>query len=554
MPGYQVANANENDGDGDGNAIVPTVTGHAFVISDTQGTPEKRKKTVPLKAGTEVSIIEKTETDYRIIAKIDGTDKILHVPFTSLLVSPNKLSETTPTIQKDVQQANIDPSEDSLTDSFYYGLTNKTLKDFSTDSLFINYTNLDASLRPGFSAVISQMLLSGVSWETGRDFKGASVTENLVLNFTDLRTRSTGLNETVLTKYAGKHVVFRFSRIPTTTEVAGTFRNIMLIEEVGEEKQDPRTDADLKIKFDAHSFKIQPKAEQVERSNGTQVTKEDYLEWKPEELRQLYLAIDRIPDKTLNFINGYTFARQAANPNPNVRAQTESHWDAIVVYDSAVNFGAARYGDDGSTTFANRLQFTITHEIGHAIDYAPLNAADDVRTEIRGRLNSAYTQTTISWAPYKAASDAFDLKYKKFETGKTGNVTNYNFGSDTQASKQFAIDKKNKQALLDAYNKDKAVYDGINAEYTKADTDYKSKTRFSGEKYNDVTKAWEETDTDFDKALKDPSESARTTAYSNTNDKEAFAEAFTLYTTNPKQLQMLSPLMYNYFATNFPAN
>ncbi len=195
--------------------------------------------------------------------------------------------------------------------------------------------------------------------------------------------------------------------------------------------------------------------------------------WSQEQFNILMQALNLIPQSVLTAVAGITFERSG-----NVQDQAEAgHYDmdahSITVRSSAFDPSLARYG---SYTEATRV---ISHEVGHALDYAALRTA---------------------WTAYEGSGNAQAL-----ERTRTSSGLRYSLNEEDNI---FEItESADSNAFRRAVEADRAQTGGRSMPQS-------------------------------------------ITTYGATNWEENYAEAFSMYITDPETFRLLRPNTYRYFQQN----
>jgi hypothetical protein len=204
--------------------------------------------------------------------------------------------------------------------------------------------------------------------------------------------------------------------------------------------------------------------------------------WRQDTSTLLRKSLLLLPSAALTAGSGLTFvqsgagsAAEAGNYNPDS--------DTVTIHDNAFRDSNVRAGD------LPEAVATIAHEIGHALDLRPLQAA----------WNTASAAGTVqSWAALPASRSLSGSRWRALP----GSKNEFERGGE-------------KGATVDTGFRQAATADGF-------------------------------------KVGTSASISGGVTDYGNTNWEEAFAEAFALYATDPALLKSLRPKTHEYFAKRYP--
>jgi Domain of unknown function (DUF4157) len=235
--------------------------------------------------------------------------------------------------------------------------------------------------------------------------------------------------------------------------------------------------------------------------------------YKDAELDALRAALAQIPDAQLAIVDGLTFARDTASTeDPTADGDYQYKTHTVTMYDKAFPATQTRVKGPGSVASDSATR-AIVHEIGHAIDLAPIRKA---------RLEQA------------KADAAVEALYKKYRDPKKPTELKYPTGGaeeeevKTVLGAQEAADKKVLAAR--SLSGSKTVKKGTDFEDVIG-TDVK------GIKFREA-------------AAKDGGKAV--TAYGSKDFQEAFAEAYSLYITAPNTLKALRPNVFDYLDQNLP--
>jgi len=322
-------------------------------------------------------------------------------------------------------------------------------------------SGIDAKIQPGLLNIAGTIF--------GDAFRPNSVT-NLALD---------------LSKYGGVNGVYRFALIQRKTAP----KLQLVIEVVSSSPPANVAKTDLvkgQARFDKFGFKLGS-------GFATDVKK-----------RQLFSALDRIPDAILARVPGVTFILDLRSTGDHKEA---GHYDPNI---HAVHLFAASLETLQNTSDplgANLFTYTIAHEMGHALDY------------------EAYTEKRI-----KRDRLAKELKDAQTEARRINMDTDLGLDAGDKAKQKEKAD----QAKIKQLQKD---LDAAEKEFAKAQDDL------------DEEKGGAHTQS---KKFKDASKGKAISTYGGTAPVEHFAELFSMYVLDPKLLQSLRPDAYNYFSAMFP--
>lgn len=210
--------------------------------------------------------------------------------------------------------------------------------------------------------------------------------------------------------------------------------------------------------------------------------------WSSSFLTALKKALQLTPEAALKKVDKLKFKlKSGASPNGEAGHYNESAHTVVIFKDEIKKDDASRIGVSNSATYA------ILHEIGHAIDLAPLRSA---------------------WAKYSAGGTKSKLTKAKSEAG-----SKWKLGSSGKYENVERIKK------IDTEFRKAAKSDGISV--TKATV----KTAAGTTKIN---------------VLK-----GGTTEYANKNWTELYADSFSLYVADPDLLALIRPGISAYFTKKF---
>jgi hypothetical protein len=320
---------------------------------------------------------------------------------------------------------------------------------------------IDAALQPVLTSVLSHLI-------------GGALPQN-----------STSAVVLDLTPYGGSQRVYRFTRVVSGDPPQTSF----FIDDVGTEAAAPAppTDATAAFprgRFDTHSFTAPGGDRDFEAI--------------------IRAAVEMVPDRLLTPIDGASFLRATTDPHDAAiggRYDHQAH--TVTIYDPGMSQTTARFGDAGGAV-GPRLR-TVLHELGHAIDEAPLRHA---------------------WTARETARRAFEAAFSQYDDG-TGN---YSFPGNLQGR-----------------------FDRLHGAATSADTAYTGARSHSGHDHEHGDTDATATATDFTAAVAadggvTPTAYAESTRGDDHHIRETYAEAFAMFITEPQTLLALRPRIHAYFA------
>jgi hypothetical protein len=307
------------------------------------------------------------------------------------------------------------------------------------------------------------------------------------INDSPLVANSTVMLALDLTPYGGGYDSYRFTRLDL-----GDLGTEILIERqgsIGIEAPTTEQRTALRERFDRAGF----------RRSG----------FSAEEFDQMLIGLGEIPEARLATLSGLRFERASSDPeHPDEAAHYDQSTHTVRVFDRAYGGGLTRLGRAGRPlTFAAHA---VAHEIGHALDLAPLRTTAaataaaqeallagtsyeiphrrDPRRERFDELNSAVTSAT------RAERGARSLSGARWTTGDPAEVTDELAARARQPEFRSA-----------------AMRDG-------------GRTRRMPTDYPNPESVWQ----------------------------EYFADSFALYQASPELLQRIRPNVYNFMAEQFP--
>jgi hypothetical protein len=237
-----------------------------------------------------------------------------------------------------------------------------------------------------------------------------------------------------------------------------------------------------------------PKDENVPSETGGKITVgglnfETMGTWSSEQMGYLNKALALIPLEALKAVDGLKFRIGSGSGGGSEDGEYDASTHTVTMFSNAFNISDTRFGDSPKPVQE------LAHEIGHAIDIAPLNKA---------------------WQKYQTSGKDSDLTSVASQSGSK-------WGQDKSKTWQMA----ERIAKTDGAFRTAATKDGV----AKTSTEI---TDNSGT---------QQTLTHLKGGISD---------YGNTNWTELYAESFALYSTDPSTLALLRPNIYAYFVSKFP--
>ncbi len=309
------------------------------------------------------------------------------------------------------------------------------------------------------------------------------------------------LNSTItlaldLEPYGGDYGLYRFTYLERSTR-RGRSEQVVLIERlgaIGVERVSTAQAAGAQKKFDGHQFA---------RGGG----------WSDPQFLQVLQAVAELPDSLLSPVDGITFKRDREDPSdPKTGGKYDPDAHAITMFDVAFKDSATRFGVPGAGVSTDTVR-AVAHEIGHAVDLLPLRKA---------------------WASLEQERSTLRTAFKEFESPPGSG--NYSFPSDRQAS-----------------------WNALSARVAVAERSLTATRADSGERHQkDATGTFQMVQggtaagsIEFRQAAATDG-AKRITEYSDKEWGEYFAEAFSLYITDPETLRRLRPHVYEFLARHHP--
>jgi hypothetical protein len=306
-----------------------------------------------------------------------------------------------------------------------------------------------------------------------------------------------------LQPYGGENGIYRF----TYVTAGGATRYLVDFVQAAPTTAPALLQVTASSPFSVHSFAfLDPRS----ATTGTAAERQDEQNFRQAVVR----GVDMIPDAFLGLVDGLRFQRLPRSAQDAQAGGDYSHQThTVTIYDRATSGTVARFDDPGGAVGVGNLVRAIVHEIGHAID-----------------------QTRIRGAHVRLAAARRDLQsgFGDFATTAADGSVSY-AGIPGHRMRQF------NQFMTAAQRADTA--------YTSA----RGETG-SGWESNDIAGAR----TRFTRALTQAGPREITAYAGNARGEgryavESFAEAFSLYVTEPETLRALRPSLHAYF-TDLQAN
>ncbi|EAY31212.1 anthrax toxin lethal factor-related metalloendopeptidase [Microscilla marina] len=501
---------------------------HGVTLSAAKVKVVGQDKEVNVRAGVEVYIADVMPNGYVCQAPVKEKDKkgIWHTkPYQVLLpkamvkVTPNQLSEIDPaTRQQVVKYTNPNLKK-----------TNQSLAaDYSkaTEVSFMHTPGIPKELRRVFEHLAETFFSDIEKFNEMMTFK---------IDFGQIPPKIAPKESPTSTKYGGKVWAYRFTSLRHAD-----FEKTLLVEELGEVKQAPLTEQAeakaaqlmknyhisihqptareqansqaLKQAVDASSSKVfklgvdndkkgneKKDKDKKKKVDMKKLHAQSFLPFSPQDKTHIRRALLKMTPAMLERIAGVAFFKRgfACIGVPTPTGKTGQHvkiqagW-AVARYhleNHTISVYNGMINADNVLVFGDKGSDTFTPQAEEAIIHE-LGHAIDLKEVAKARMKR----------------DQLREKHKKAP-------------QDPQAKKAWEAQQKV----------------------------YKNTPRLSGQTDTKRAPVYE---TEFSKAAQ--LDAPLLTKYSNKNDLENFAEAFALYITEPKTLQLLSPHVYQYFKTHYP--
>ena len=292
-----------------------------------------------------------------------------------------------------------------------------------------------------------------------------------------LKPNQTLTVELDLTPYKGRKGLFRFTYTSPAAKKGAKARSRILVEGLGSATRPAGVSVSDKIK-------------------AASITSSGYSATEKQALRE---AIGQVPASHLAIVKGLKFRRDTVHkPDPKVAGLYDEDTHTITMFDNAFSATQVVFDEGGVATSYAAKQ--IVHEIGHAVDLAPLRAAWLVAEKARQEMN-AKAGTFGS----KAEKDAFE---------------------------------KAKQASGQA---DSALAKARSRSGTKPVTKGTTTTYQIGKGHQGIP---------FRQAVR--KDGSNVSKYGDKDWQESYAEAYSLYLTQPTLLKRIRPATYQHLEKTLP--
>lgn len=507
------------------------------LLYDTKNGKTKKNKELDIPSDFVVSIIDDSHKDNLRVRVTINTD-VYEGPLSRSVVNitPNSIGEINSNTKKDIVRVTSNGSGND------------------TKAIDVCYIHYDIEMSDNIKDIINSELDRHVS--SYQSLSTPNKTISLPVDFAAL-SYETDLSEYDTENYLNKTIAYRFTRFNN-----GNTDDIILVEELGEYDKNETlsgenekkalevfenndlgfinaskevTQNELQTRIDAGDNK----EEIIEMHNSS------YFDLTDEDKNAIYSSILKLHQSALNEIIGLRFGRKSCKlekqsngsltlDNPNAYYSSNDH--EVILVSAGVVHQDNLFGDKGEVDFTDRVEFTILHEIGHAADYGPNRL--DYKTDsnaITEKVKSINDQVTISNTAVR--------KYNK----------NKNASNKTKMNEQ----KTKLEELRVAYatyvkslnNKEYIRKSGVGNKIIVNEEVVNKKTKFS------INTSDIKIENDFKIALTQDAPYITEYSYNRGEviyEKEAYAESFALYFSEPESLLALSPKVYAYFSNTYP--
>lgn len=460
--------------------------------------------TVPVKADTEVLIIRTEGTSYITDVTITSVvDDVVHknvyrvaLPKDTVKITPNSLENVDEATRKKIY---VDTNKVVLQKIDY--------KSNLSGAGFLHIPGIPQAFKPVFHNFTSSVI----------DFGASNNTFSIKVNFGNI-PESIKLSESERTKYQGKTFVFRFTALQHND-----FEKTILIEELGEFK-----DATLNKEDEV---KLQTLLQNYQLALHTPTTQE------VDNAKQLKQAVGASTDRI--FAKGsateslyhQAFLPFASEEEAAIKQALLKMTPEMLQRIAGVTFHKRPFVYIGVENQRNKVQFDKGWV---AAQYHP----------------DAHTISLYEGATKTDAKIVFGDKGAASFTGKQEQAIIHELGHAVDLSEYTKASIKQKELEAQLANAPDSQKAGIQKQLDAHNDAFKKIKSLTGRAYSGNANSRLNYLTEFDKASKQDLD--RISKYAKTNDIENFADAFSLYITEPATLKSLSPNVYNYFNKHFP--
>jgi hypothetical protein len=339
---------------------------------------------------------------------------------------------------------------------------------------------------------------SGVAQELQRGLRNVAAT--LLRDPYRMPVERTVILPLDLTDFGSDHAAYRFTHVrhtpPATAEGSATAVTEVLVERVG-----PVGSMALD---ESQQAAAQQRFQQLGFTRGSG--------WRQAERQLLLQAIMEVPESHLQPLNGLRFNRDRVHPTePHAGGAYNPTLHQITMYDRAFQESSIIHGGGGQPMVPQAVR-AIIHEIGHAVDLQLL----------RQRMQA-----------FEAAQEAFRLAFQQYED--PNNPGSYNFPHSEQTRFDNLL-----QTIQDAETAALEARAASGQRWVLSGGNFSSEEGGTAVGGNDFRTA----------ALADGP--VRLSTYADQEWQEYFAEAYSLYITDPDTLEQLRPEVSRYFRTHHP--
>lgn len=261
-----------------------------------------------------------------------------------------------------------------------------------------------------------------------------------------------------------------------------------------------------------------------------------YKDWAASEKDIVYMAVSRVPDgmlshahvkgiefyrlpKTGKFSAQYDQTKHRMEVGDSTFEVTEDKTTTTLSSPADLYKQSSAISGDAVSGFTSLTEYTIIHEISHALDWGP------IRPEIKDLISTSERANAVL-----AEMSRITEEYKK------------------------AKDDAEKKRLEELFKKAKAEQEAAEKDLAKVMKTFAGKTTLSGATFGETSPGNVEevnpaAQTDFEKAITGKTAS---TPYAASATGEAFAEGLAQYIVNPGLLKEYRPDLYAYFKKLLP--